>query len=289
MIKRSAGDVIFDGANVVLMSFIFVIMAYPFLYVLSFSLSDPTRIAPGLIVYPAGFSWDAYASVLTNATIFRAILVSVFRTVLGPTLMIFITAMAAYCLTREDLKGVKWFRKFFVYTMYVSAGLIPTFLVIKNLHLTGTFWVYILPSSVAVFNMVLIKTFIESIPRSLEESAMIDGANDFYLFWRVLFPICTPVIAAVSLFSAVGQWNAFIDTQIYNTMHPRLFTLQYVLYQALTTPPMDLQELEEMRIMVTPKGLRMAMTVMTILPILAIYPVLQKYFTQGIMVGAIKG
>ncbi|NJD04396.1 MAG: carbohydrate ABC transporter permease [Ruminiclostridium sp.] len=285
--KRSVNDLFFDISDLLLMIFTFIIMAYPFIYILSYSLSDPLKITTGLVLYPEGFSLDAYKAALGSPSIFHAIFISILRTTIGPIFMILVTAMAGYCITREDMKGVRIFRKYFVYTMYISAGLIPTFLVIKALGLVGSFWIYILPSSVSVFNMVLIKSFIESIPKSLEESAMMDGANDFYLFWRIIFPICTPVIAAVTLFGAVGQWNAFMDTQIYNTMHPELFTLQYVLYLALTTPPMDIGE--EMRIFITPKAFRMAMTVLTILPILAIYPVLQKYFVGGIMIGAVKG
>ncbi|NJD01098.1 MAG: carbohydrate ABC transporter permease [Ruminiclostridium sp.] len=288
--KRSAGEMIFDNLNTLFMLLVFIIMSYPFIYVLSYSLSDSSMVPTGLIIFPVKFTLNAYKGVMTAPTIANAVLISVLRTILGSILLIFVTAMAGYCLTREDMKGVRFFRKYFVFTMYVSAGLIPNFLVIKAMNLLGSFWVYIIPTAVSVFSMVLIKTFIESIPKSLEESAIIDGANDFHLFWKIIFPVSIPVIAAVTLFSAVGQWNSFIDTQFYNTMNPELYTLQYVLYQTLSAASrvLDPNDFGEMR-NITPKSFRMAMTIITVLPIAVVYPILQKYFIGGIMIGSIKG
>lgn len=288
MRKRSVGEIIFDYTNVLVMLIIGAVVLIPFLYVFSYSLSDPTKVKGGLLLYPAGFSLDAYKLAFGDPAIFHGILISVARTTLGPAVMIFFTSMAAYCMTRDDLIGVKFFRKFFVFTMYFSSGLIPLYILIKSLHMTGTFWVYIVPTAVAVFNLVLIKTYIESLPKELEEAALIDGANDFVLFWRVIFPMCKPIVAAVVLFTAVNEWNAFIDTQIYNTMNPELFTLQYILYQKLESTA-SMQEGSEIIQTVTSQGLKMAITVITVVPILVVYPFLQRYFVKGLLIGSIKG
>jgi putative aldouronate transport system permease protein len=162
----------------------------------------------------------------------------------------------------------------------------------RALGLTGSFWVYILPGAVSVFNMILIKTYIESLPKELEESARIDGANDMYLFFRIVFPLSMPVLAAVSLFSGIGQWNAFVDTQFYNAMNPELFPLQYVLYnslQSITSFEMYMQESQQVVVHLTPQSLKLAMTVLTVIPIMIAYPFLQKFFIKGLLIGSIKG
>jgi putative aldouronate transport system permease protein len=157
--------------------------------------------------------------------------------------------------------------------------------------LAGTFWVYVIPGAVGVFNMILIKTYVESLPKELEDAAFIDGASDLYLFFRIIFPLSAPVIAAISLFSAIGQWNAFIDTQYYNAMNPDLFPLSYVLYislQSITSIEQFQLDQDAMRA-VTPETLKMAMTVITVLPIMIVYPFLQKHFMKGMLIGSIKG
>ncbi|RYI30394.1 carbohydrate ABC transporter permease [Bacillus infantis] len=288
MRNRTFGDVIFESFNYVFMIIIGIVTFFPFLYIVSYSLSDPNKLTGGLLLFPAGFSLDAYKIAFSDPAILKGIGISFLRTTIGPAVMVFFTSMAAYCLTREEFMGVKFFRKFFVFTMYFSSGLIPLYILAVNLKLSGTFWIYIIPLSVSVFNMVLIKTFIESLPKSLEEAARVDGANDFVLFWRVIFPICSPVIAAVVLFTAVMQWNMFIDTEIYNAMNPELFTLQYILYQTLSTTT-NMENSKELINHITPQGLKMAITVITVLPILFLYPFLQRYLAKGLMVGSIKG
>jgi putative aldouronate transport system permease protein len=274
----------------VLMVILIIFMIYPFLYILSYSFSEPVKITGGLMLWPKGFTLDSYLAVFEQPSLLRAIFISVSRTVLGPVVMIVVTSMAAYVLTRDDLIGVKFLRKFFVFTMYISSGLIPMYLLIKAVGLMGTFWVYIIPAAVSVFNMILIKTYIESLPKSLEEAAMIDGANDLVLYWKVIFPICTPVIAAVVLFTSVEQWNAFIDTQIYNVMNPENHTLQYLLYQTVSGAA-SLEEAKQSQKAVnfTPQTIKMAITIITVLPIACVYPFLQKHFAKGLLIGSIKG
>lgn len=291
--KRTAFDRVFDAANYGLLTIVGIVMFFPFLYIASYSLSEPGKLPQGLLLIPAGFTLDAYARAFQDPAIFHSILVSVGRTLLGPAVMIVVTSMAAYCLTRDDFIAVRFWRKFFVFTMYFSSGLIPLYVLIVQLHLSKSFWVYIVTTAVSVFNMILIKTFIESLPDSLEEAAVVDGANDLTVFWRVIFPLCLPVIAAVLLFSAIGQWNSFIDTQLYNAMNPELFPLQYVLYQTLSNANnaslMQSGALNGNANAVTPEGLKMAITMITVLPIMLVYPFLQRYFISGMMVGAVKG
>jgi putative aldouronate transport system permease protein len=288
--SHSLSGKLFDWSNTIFMIFILIVMTFPFIYILSYSLSDPTKLSGGLLVFPRGFTLASYHTAFSDPGLLHAIFISIARTLAGPTIMIFVTSMGAYVITRDELVGVKLIRKLFVFTMYFSSGLIPMYLLIKSLHLTGTFWVYPIPAAVSVFNMILIKTYVESIPDSLEESALIDGANDFILFWRIVFPLCTPVVAAVILFAAVEQWNSFIDTQIYNPMNPEYFTLQYSLFQTLSGAT-SMEELKNSHsaLIVTPQSLKMAITMITVLPIAFVYPFLQKHFTKGLLIGSIKG
>jgi putative aldouronate transport system permease protein len=280
----------FDIANLMMMLLLAVLMIYPFLYIFSYSVSEPGKLAGGMLLWPQGFTLDSYLAVFEQPSLLHGIVVSVSRTILGPLIMIIITSMAAYVLTRDELIGVKSMRKFFVFTMYISSGLIPMYLLVKTVGLMGSFWVYIIPGAVSVFNMILIKTYIESLPKSLEEAALIDGANDFVLFWRVIFPICTPVIAAVVLFTSVEQWNSFIDTQIYNVMNPENHTLQYMLYQTVSgAASLEQAKLSQKTVNFTPQSIKMAITMITVLPIVFVYPLLQKHFTKGLLIGSIKG
>ncbi len=292
MKRKTASGLAFDLANHVLMVIVLGIMVLPFLYIISYSLSDPSRLEGGFVFVPAGLSFDAYKLAFQDPAIVKGIFISVARTLTGPALMLLVTSMAGYVLTRNELVGVRFLRKFFVFTLYFSSGLIPLYLVMNYLNLLGTFMVYILPAAVSVFNMILIKTYIEGMPKGLEEAAVMDGANEFVLFFRVIFPVCLPVLAAVTLFESVNQWNAFIDTQIYNTMSPNLFSLQYVLYNTLNSTTSNLELLKSQvsnhQNIATPQSLKMAITVITVLPIACVYPFLQRFFVKGIVLGSVK-
>lgn len=290
--RRSTGDILFDIGNYILMVLILILMVFPFIYIFNYSISDQTQISNAVIYRPVGINFDSYINVLSDPIILHSMFISVCRTVVGPALMVFFTSMAGYAVTKNDVLGIKWTRKFFVFTLYLTAGIIPTYILIKELHLIGTFWVYILPSIISVFNMILIKTYIESLPGGLEDSALIDGANEVQLFIRVIFPMCLPVMAAVTLFSCVQQWNAYVDTQFYNSMNPNLYPLQYVLFvklQTFTTFEDLLARSRQEVTNFTPASIKMTVTVVTVLPILMIYPILQKYFIKGLLIGAIKG
>lgn len=291
MHKLSFGDRVFDFVNALIMIVLFVVMVFPFLHIINYSISDFTKVSGHFLLYPRGATLESYRAMFQNPNLLHSIFISVARTVVGTSIMVFFTSMAGYVVSRDDMLGIKYIRKFFVFTMYFSVGLIPMYLLIQKLGLTGTFWVYVIPGAVGVFNMILIKTYVESLPKELEDAAFIDGASDLYLFFRIIFPLSAPVVAAISLFSAIGQWNSFVDTQFYNAMNPELFPLSYVLYialQSITSIEQFQLDQEAMRA-VTPETLKMAMTVITVLPIMVVYPFLQKHFMKGMLIGSIKG
>ncbi|MDF2668105.1 MAG: sugar transporter permease [Paenibacillus sp.] len=290
--KRTWGELAFDIGNSLFMISILCVMIYPFLYIFNYSISNIAYVSGNPMLLPKGINFEAYKVAFSEPDILHGLFISVSRTLLGPLLMIAVTASAGYVVSRGDLMGGKWIRKYFFFTMYFSGGIIPSYMVVKGLHLTGTFLVYIIPSAIAVFNMILIKTYMEGLPRELEESAVIDGANDLQLFAKVMFPLSLPVIAAVTLFSTIGQWNAFGDTQLYNSMNQDLFPLQYILYNALqsiSSSSLPDAQADARMAMITPHTLKMAMTMITVMPILFVYPLLQRFFIKGLLIGSIKG
>lgn len=290
--KKTYKDVIFDVINHSVMILLVITMAYPFIYVLNYSISNVSRIYNPLMLVPVGINFEAYKILLSDTSIYRALLISVSRSILGPALMLMITGMAGYVISRKDLIAGKFFRLVFLFTMYFSAGLIPVYLLMKSLHLSGTYWIYIIPGMVNAFNMILVKTYIENLPDSIEEAVYIDGGSEMDAYWKVIFPMCMPVNATIVLFAAIGHWNSFMDTQIYNAMNPELFTLQYVLYNNLSAHMnKSLEELKENIgvVVVNNQALKMAITMITIVPIMFVYPLLQKYFASGILIGSIKG
>ena len=290
--KPTISGVIFDTMNTLLMICLFMIVVYPFLYMINYSISTPGQGRGTLMLLPSGLNLDSYKALLGDSAIIRALLISVSRSVLGPIGMIAVSGMAGYVLSKKDLIFGKFFRMFIFFTMYFSAGIIPTYLLIQSLGLTGSYWVYIIPLLVSPFNIVLIKTFVESIPESLEEAVLIDGGTDFDIYFRVIFHVCLPVNAAVLLFSAITHWNAFIDTQLYNYANPELYTMQYVLFNTLGSKIVQSLERAKQAGMVQQRinaqSMKMAISVITIVPVMFVYPFLQRFFVSGIMVGSIK-
>ena len=291
--RLTLSGTLFDVFNTIFLICIFVVMVYPFLYMINYSISTPGRIRGTLLLLPTGLNLDSYKALLTDPAIIRALFISISRSVLGPIGMITISGMAGYVLSKKDLVFGKFFRMFMFFTMYFSAGIIPVYLLIQSLNLTGSYWVYIVPALVSPFNIVLIKTYIESIPDSLEEAVLIDGGTDFDVYFRCIFHVCLPVNAAVILFSAIGHWNSFIDTQLYNYANPELYTMQYVLFNTLGSKVnQSLERAKQAGMMRQPRinaqSMKMAISVITIVPIMFVYPFLQRYFVSGIMVGSIK-
>lgn len=274
----------------IIMLILLVIFTVPFIHVFGVSFSDANYSKPGLVLWPKKFTLSAYLSAFRLGSIVSALKVSILRVIVGVITILMVNLLAAYATAKDDLPGVKTIRKFFLFTMYASGGMIPTYLVIQRLRLTNTFWVYIFPMLITPFFMILIRTFMQSIPSSLEEAALIDGAGYFSIFWRVMLPLCKPIIASVGLFAMINHWNSMTDTAIYNNMSKNLYTLQYVLYQMLQGSASSMEKADVMGYgNITPLSLRMALTAITMLPVLIIYPFVQKHFILGIMVGAVKG
>lgn len=294
MSRRTVGDVVFDVINMIIMIVFTITMLYPLLNTVAVSLNDGTdALRGGIHLIPRMFTWDNYKAVLSKELMPTAAKISVLRTVIGTVSSTLVTALLAYVISRKNFILKKPLSLMYVITMYVSGGLIPVFLVYKALGLTNSFAVYILPGMVSAFNMLVIRTYMNGLPESLSESAEIDGAGHLTIFIRIIFPLCMPVIATVALFTAVGQWNSWFDAMLYNRMSDNLTTLQYELMKllsAVTTSGkgQSAATMEHASGMVTPTSVRAAATVITSLPIICLYPFLQKYFVAGLTIGGVK-
>ncbi|MCM3001546.1 carbohydrate ABC transporter permease [Paenibacillus cellulositrophicus] len=293
--SKTVPEHLFDASLYVFLAIIFLATFYPFWNIFVISLNDATdTLKGGLYFWPRVPTFESYMTIFRNPEIWSAIKITVLRTVVGTAVSIFCISMLAYALSKRSLIGWKYFSFFFVFTMYFGGGLIPTYMVIKSVGLIDSFWVYIFPGLIGVFLMILVRTFIEQIPGEIEESSKIDGANDLQIFFRIIMPLCVPVLATIGLFLAIGHWNSWYDSYVY-TYKPELKTLQAVLVKILNqfqTASMmsDAQQLAQSskRIPVSSESIRMAVTMVATLPIILVYPFVQRYFVKGIMMGAIK-
>ncbi|MBP3962719.1 carbohydrate ABC transporter permease [Paenibacillus lignilyticus] len=289
-------DAAFDFFNIGGLTILMVVTLYPFLHVLAFSLNDAVdSMRGGLTVWPRKFTFANYGVIFRYDALIDASIMSVLRTVVGTVTSVICTAMLAYSLCKKDLIGYKFFNSLFIMTMFLYGGLIPTFILFKTIHIYNSFWVYIVPGLISAFNMILLRTNFKSIPDSLIESAYIDGANDVYVFFRIILPLSTPIIATIGLFVAVGQWNSWQDT-LFFTVNGKLQTLQYVLMKILNQTEAGAM-INQMKssmarrgmVKVTPEAVKMAITMVATVPILCVYPFIQKYFVKGMLLGSIKG
>lgn len=287
---------VFHTFNTIFMIILITVTLYPFLntIVVSFNAGNDT-IRGGLYLWPRQFTMQNYKAVFASGTIYNAFIVSVARTVISTVLNLFLTTMLAYALSRREYVFRKPITAIFVMTMYFNAGLIPGYFLIKDLHLINTFWVYVIPSMISAFNLIVIRTYIYTIPESLLESARIDGAGDFRIFWKIIFPLCKPVLATIALFVAVGAWNSWFDAFLYTSSRQELSTLQFELMKLLSSsmnansnPSVSAGVGMEHATQVTPISLRAAITIVASVPILLVYPFVQKYFVVGLNVGSVK-
>ena len=232
--RRTAGDRIFDSLNTVFFLLYLLLCLFPFYYLFINTISNNDLVARGAInFWPVGLTLSNYAALKSVTDLGTAFLVTLGRTVIGTATMVVVSAFAGYLVTKKEMWNRKFFYRMLVITMYFNAGLIPTYLNIKMLGLTDTFWVYIIPALVMPFNIILVKTYIESIPPDLEESALIDGAGYMTIFSKIIVPLSMPILATIAIFGAVGHWNSFVDSLIYNQTAIQLHTLQHVLYTYL--------------------------------------------------------
>ncbi len=296
--KHSAGDMVFYILNYAFFILFTFVCAFPFYYLFINTISDNELIKAGTITFlPRGIHFDNYLALSSVNNLGASILVSIARTITGTILTVIASAFAGYLVTKKELWGRRFWYRFMVVTMYFNAGLIPWYLNMSMLGLTNKFAAYILPGIVAPFYIILVKTYVESIPVELEESAAMDGAGYIRRFVQIIFPLCKPILATIAVFSALGHWNSFIDSMILMGNEPKLQTLQHRLYtylqkasnlQALmdsgrgVTADMVKQTLNE-------RSIKFTVAMVSILPILCVYPFLQKYFQKGIMLGAVKG
>ncbi len=297
--KPTQRDVVFPIVNTITLCTLMFITLYPVLNTVAISFNDGIdAVRGGIGLWPRVFSADAYRSLLSDELTYNAFGISVARTVITTVLNLLTTSMLAFALSRREYIFRKFITLVVVLTMYVNAGLIPNFLLIhRTLKLSKTFWVYIIPTMFSCFNMIVIRTYIMGLPEALAESARIDGANDLRIFWQIIFPLCTPVLATVALFVAVGSWNQWFDTQLYCGSKKYLHTLQYLLKMKLATS-MNSANAANTSVdalaatagaKTTPVTVRCAITVVSALPILIVYPFLQRYFVTGMVLGGVKG
>jgi putative aldouronate transport system permease protein len=294
-------NIIFDVIIYIVLAFVVVVTVYPFWNTIAISLNDGLdSLTGGIKLLPRKFTWKNYANLFTTPRIFQAGIISVTRTILQTIFSVFCTTMLAYALSRKEFVMRKSLTTILVISMYVNAGLIPGYMLIKNLHLLGKYAVYIVPALVDVFNFILVRTYINGLPDSFVESARIDGANEFRIFIQIIWPLIVPSIAMVSLFTAVGAWNSWFDTYLYCSNKPKLHSLQYVLMailQASQNQSANANDANAMAVAagagasttsVTPISTRSAITVVATLPILVVYPFVQKYFVVGMTIGGVK-
>lgn len=288
--RKSVGERIGDGIIYAVMWVVVAVTLYPFLYVVSMSISDPVYVIQKTIwLLPKGFSLKAYEKVFENPDVWTAYLNTIFYTVAGTAINVVMTMLGAYPLSRKSFFARKQVMIFIVITMFFSGGLIPMFLLVQNLGLYNTRWAILLPGAVSAFLIIVTRTFFQSIPEHLHESAKLDGAGEFSILWRIVAPLSMPIIAVLTLFYAVGQWNSFFPALLYLPdvrLQPLSLYLIKVLIQNSTTMMEDMANQSDRSMYVV--QLKYSLIIVAILPILAVYPFLQKYFVKGVMIGSLK-
>ena len=296
--RARPGDILFNMINYLVFTLFTVACIFPFYYLFINTISDNDLVVKGVINFiPRGLHLDNYKSLLNVSDLSNAFLVSLGRTIIGTAFMVAASAFVGYLVTKQEMWRRKCWCRFLIISTYFNAGLIPWFLNMQMLGLTNTFWAYIIPGIVAPYNIILVKTYIESIPAELEESAQIDGATNMMIFRKIIWPLSKPILATIAIFGAVGHWNSFTDSLILMQSAPNLYTLQHRLYIYLNTAS-NLSALMEsggqisdtvLKSALSAKVIKYTISMVTVIPILVVYPFMQRYFEKGIMLGAVKG
>lgn len=299
LIKDTRADKIFLIFVYVFLAISLLIVLYPLIYIISASISNPHLVNSGeMWLLPKGITFEGYRTLLGNSSIWRGYLNTIYYTVLGTSINLLVTLPCAYALSREDFYGRRAFTNFMLVTMFLSGGLIPSYLLIRSLGMLNTVWALVIPGAVSVYNVVVTRTFFQStIPWEMEEAAIVDGCSDFRLFMQIVLPLSTPIIAVMALFYGVGHWNSFFSALIYlsdRSMYP----LQMILREILILQDMSSNTVNnvtsEMANMLYSKQqlaqvIKYGVMIVSSLPVIIVYPFLQKYFVKGMMVGSIKG
>lgn len=297
-VKLTPQDIIFNILNYTFFTLFTLSCIFPFYYIFINTISNNDYVRRGLITfYPRELTIHNYIAMGNVSDLWSSCLVTIARTVLGTVLMVFASALAGYLMTKNEMWHKKFWYRFLVITMYFGAGLIPSYLNLAMLGLTNTFLVYVIPAIVSPYNIILVKTYVESIPGEIEESAFIDGAGYWTIFYKIIWPLSKPILATIAIFGAVGHWNSFQDSLIYNANTPQLYTLQHRLYVYLNqssnlSAMMNGASSSDSTVVanaLNTKVIQYTISMITIIPILLVYPFMQRYFEKGIMLGAVKG
>ncbi len=291
--KKSAVYRLFTLGNLLLFGCFAFLCAYPFYYI--FVNSVNATQGETVFFLPSSFTLENYRVIFGQGNLGNAIVVSLARSVSGTLLTLLMSSLFAFVLTQSELPARKIIYRLTVITMYFSAGVVPTYVTLVNYGLKDSFLVYILPGAVSVYNMILIKTYMESIDAAITESAVIDGATPIVCYTRIIMPVCVPILATVAVFSAVAQWNAWYDNFLY-VNNPQLQTLQYLTHKLIgqsdqiAKRAMQGANIAEIaKTQISPREIRMAVSVVTVIPVMLFYPFMQRFFVKGIMLGAVKG
>lgn len=290
IVKKDVGSRLFDIFNVILLVIFTIIIIVPIWNVLISSFSSGKSLADGgFAFWPKQFSLENYRAVFSDDSIWQAFFISIAKTVIGASTHVLFCAIVAYGYSKNHLKGRKIYSALGIITMFFGGGMVPTYLLIKSLGLLNSFWVYIIPALFSFFDVIILMNFFRSIPKSLEDSAKIDGAGDWDIFLKIYLPLSKPALATIALFNGVGQWNDFFTTKLYIT-DKSLYPLQMKIYEIVVQSQMSSMQHFSGSVVLdtTAKGVQLATIVVTTLPILVIYPLLQKHFISGMMIGAVK-
>ena len=283
---------VFDWINVSFMILFAILSVYPLIYVLAGSFSEGADyINGGIYLFPRVFSLENYQVVLNDERLWRSYGITIARTILGTVSGVIFTAIVAFAMSRKSLLGRNWIYRFFVFTMFFGGGLIPYFWVINLLGLFDSFFVYIIPALFSVYNMLVFVNFFKTIPEEIHESAVMDGASEFKIFFRIILPLSGPVISTIGLWIAVGHWNSFFDTMMY-TARDELWTLQYYLMKVIKESSMPAAGVAlpyELLQKIAPETVSLAAIIVSVIPIFALYPLILKTLTKGVVIGSLKG
>ncbi|MDR0525723.1 MAG: carbohydrate ABC transporter permease [Spirochaetaceae bacterium] len=291
--KLAVGDSLFDLVNTILQVALFFIMAYPLYYIVIASVSEPNEVLTGKVfLFPKGFQMDSYKRVFENQDILRGYANTIFYTITGTLINLAVTLPCGYTLSRRDLRGRSWLMMLFSFTMFFGGGMVPGYMIVKHLKLLNTVWALLLPGAMSVWNMIICRNFFESnIPKELLEVSRIDGCRNFTFFVRIILPLSKALIAVMTLFYAVGHWNSYFSALLYltdRTKYPLQLLLRNILIASQPlNPGTTLSDQSALFRMI--EMLKYALVVVSSLPVLILYPFVQKHFVQGVMIGSIKG
>lgn len=297
MRRFNLGEHAFQAINYIVYALFTLLCMYPFYYIFINSISSPDAIIRGVYFYPRAITFDTYIQLFRSDNILNAFLVSASRAVIGTIVTVIACSFFSYLMTKREMFARKFVYRFVIITMYLNAGLIPWYLTMRALGLKDNYLLYILPTIISAYFIILIKTYMESLPPVLEESAMMDGAGYLRVFFSIILPVCMPILATVAVFHAVNQWNSWTDNY-FLVSNPKLQTLQLILLQYLRQAESMASDANRQLIIsaagltgfrVSPASVRLAITMIVTLPIILVYPFMQRYFVKGIMMGAVKG